>query len=42
MYLVYEYHKNEISEGLEPLRSLEGVKLDLVKKSKKLLLTPVC
>ena len=30
MYSVYEYHKNDIPEGLEPLRSLEGVKLDLV------------
>ena len=33
MYLVYEYHKNEIPEGLEPLRSLKGVKLDLVTYS---------
>ena len=33
MYLVYEYHKNEIPEGLEPLRSVERVKLDLVKYS---------
>ena len=33
MYLVYEYHTNEIPEGLEPLRSVERVKLDLVKYS---------